>query len=440
MTSSPPPRRRRLWPRSLAGKAGVVALFFLFVLVGAYLIAGRYSAQRLADAWKLSDEFGFSNDFEKLLGDFVPPEKNMAVPLDDASTIAQKFQLNARNSFPNEDLQVVLESPKYIALFSGLLADQAYEKALNDADCRPDYFSPVVMTQPLFNINLGYLQTRREFIRAELAIAKLLESQGKREEAVLRMVRASRLNRRWQDREPFLIGALINIAVRSVAIAELNRLLRSGPRLPPATHDAVEKEMAEAEAIRDVLPKIGQMEKIAAVTGYGTFPGLDIVERIPPVADNDKAYMISYLHRFMQTAKLPYYEAKPILDGMENDLKKTVGDPIGRVLHIGTAMMLPAVINARTAFDRFLAQARCLRIVNAMARRGDWKAEPTTLGLAGECLLDPFDGKPLLIKQTPEGTIVYSVGPDQVDGGGVIDMTGGVKDVGLGPEVKKEKK
>ncbi len=32
--------------------------------------------------------------------------------------------------------------------------------------------------------------------------------------------------------------------------------------------------------------------------------------------------------------------------------------------------------------------------------------------------LDPFDGKPLRLKQTDHGLIVYSIGPDMIDNGG----------------------
>src|SRR5215207_2719755 len=105
--------RRRWWPKSLAAKAGVVCLFFIVILLTAYWAAGRYSAQRLADAWKLSEEFGLPNEFEKLLGEFVPPEKNMATSLDEAASISQTFQAKARGNFPNEELETVLDSPKY---------------------------------------------------------------------------------------------------------------------------------------------------------------------------------------------------------------------------------------------------------------------------------------------------------------------------------------
>jgi hypothetical protein len=433
--------RRYLWPKSLAGKAGVVAIFFGVTLVVAYLAACKYTSERLAEAWKLSDEFGLPNDFKALLGEPVPPERNMAMPLDEASTIAQTFQTNLRMGWKDVEDRIYTEDPKYIAAFEKLLADPAYENALIEADRRTEYYSPVVITPSLYSIMLNYVQTRREIARAEQAISRMLVSKGKRDEAVMRLVRLMRLMRGWEDREPFLIAALVNIAVRSVLIGELNRVLRDGGPLPPALHDDIEREAAETEKILKALPRIGQTEKIASMESYDSFSPLAKTPLLRPLADNDRAYMLRYLNRWMKSSAMPYSEAKAELTALDDDLKRNVGDPVSRIMHAGAAMLLPAVIMARTAFDRLIAYSRCLRIVNAMARRGDFKADPATLGLPPECLVDPFDGKPIRIKQTVEGTIVYSVGPDQKDDGGQFDATGGKGwDVGLGPTPKPEKK
>ena len=442
MTNEIPRPRRRLWPKSLAGKASVVGLLFAILLVVLYLVACKYTSERLAAAWKLSEEFGLPNDFVALLGEPVPPERNMATPLDEAAKIAQSFQANLLVAkWKDANPEAMVEDPKYHAEFLALLADPNYEKLLADADRRTEYYSPVVVTTPLFSLMLTHLQTRREFVRAEQAIARHFLANGKREDAVRRLLRCARLTRRWEDREPFLIGALVNIAIRSVVIQELNRALREGGPLPAELHDEIEREYAESEKLLRVLPRIAQTEKLAAVGDYDTMSPIGGVPLIRPIADNDKRYMLLYLHRWMKLSDKPHYEAKPIMVEMENELKKTVGDPVARVMHLGAAMMLPATIQARTAFDRLIANSRCLRIVNAMARRGDFKADPSTLGLPKECLIDPFDGKPLRIKRTPEGTLVYSVGPDQKDDGGQFDAAGGKGwDVGLGPPTKPVKK
>ena len=55
----------------------------------------------------------------------------------------------------------------------------------------------------------------------------------------------------------------------------------------------------------------------------------------------------------------------------------------------------------------------------------------TELGLPAETITDPFTGEPLHVKKTPQGWLVYSVGPNFRDDGGKLDDPHG--DVGVGP-------
>src|SRR5262245_46353210 len=89
-------RRRRLWPRSLAGKAGVVALGVLGALASAYGAATYFTSKRLAEARQHAEQHGFTNDLGALLGPFLPPEKNAAVPLDQAVAAADRCWTAAR--------------------------------------------------------------------------------------------------------------------------------------------------------------------------------------------------------------------------------------------------------------------------------------------------------------------------------------------------------
>src|SRR5690606_19681110 len=86
------------------------------------------------------------------------------------------------------------------------------------------------------------------------------------------------------------------------------------------------------------------------------------------------------------------------------------------------------------AANRTLAQLRCLRILNALtAHKQQHDAEATGLAdlqLPASATLDPFSGKPLLLKRTDKGWIVYSVMSNSVDDGG--DFTD-MLDYGIGP-------
>jgi hypothetical protein len=77
-----------------------------------------------------------------------------------------------------------------------------------------------------------------------------------------------------------------------------------------------------------------------------------------------------------------------------------------------------------------------LRVLNALQSHvtagSNEVPKLTDLGLPAEAITDPFTGTPLHVKKTPQGWLVYSVGPNlQDDGGKIDDPTNG--DVGVGP-------
>jgi hypothetical protein len=100
------------------------------------------------------------------------------------------------------------------------------------------------------------------------------------------------------------------------------------------------------------------------------------------------------------------------------------------------ALLFPALNAEYVAVTRTRAELRCLRVLNALQTHvpGGSNEVPklTDLGLPTETITDPFTGEPLHVKKTPQGWLVYSVGPNFKDDGGKIDdPTNG--DVGVGP-------
>ena len=428
MTSALSTVRGLLWPRSLAGKATVSAAFLACVLLTAYFIAAHAMARRLQEAWKLSDEFGLPTDFDSLFGEKIAGSENAAVPLEQAATIARLFLNTERARFKVQQDDLLLQDASYLASMDRLLADPEYEKALSDADRRPKYHSLIVVAKPLVNSKIDHLQVQRELMRAEQAIARRLASQGKRDETVRRLLRMHRLTRSWEGKEPYLVAALTNVSLRTVIMTELNLLLRQGP-LAAGLHDDVEREIAETEHFLRILPRVAEVEKINVIDMREHFP-LPGPRLNRLFADDDRAFMIRQIHGWARTYNRPYNQVKSECDAIETERLAMLRDPIGRLIHPGAQLLLPAMNMGRMAFDRLIALSRCLRIVNAMARTNNFAAELSSLGLPKEVLIDPFDGKPLRVKKTPKGPIVYSINFDLIDDGGAIKS---FKDVGLGP-------
>jgi hypothetical protein len=87
------------------------------------------------------------------------------------------------------------------------------------------------------------------------------------------------------------------------------------------------------------------------------------------------------------------------------------------------------------------AMIRAIRILNALQKKAPINADkiPTMaeLGLPDEVGIDPFNGKPMIIKKLPDGWLVYSVGENLKDDGGKVQEKTDSKplDVGFGPKI-----
>lgn len=96
----------------------------------------------------------------------------------------------------------------------------------------------------------------------------------------------------------------------------------------------------------------------------------------------------------------------------------------------------------RTFSFQNLAYVRSLRIINALQKQGVSNTDkvPTMaeLNLPDEVGIDPFNGKPMIIKKLPEGWLVYSVGKNLKDDGGKCEVIQHeFLDFGFGPKLPK---
>jgi hypothetical protein len=95
-------------------------------------------------------------------------------------------------------------------------------------------------------------------------------------------------------------------------------------------------------------------------------------------------------------------------------------------------LLIPATQAAYDANARSTAMLRSLRVFNALTdfpqKHGHEVADLANLKLPKEATLDPFSNKPLILKHTDDGWLIYSVGINGIDDGG--DFTD-MKDYGL---------
>jgi hypothetical protein len=281
-----------------------------------------------------------------------------------------------------------------------------------------------------------HVQRNRLAARALRARTTLLSAKGRRDEALACMILLLRLTRHF-DREPMMIGGLVAIACRGVAIGGSNVVLQSGP-VGKQSREALERELARYDGVQAY---IGALKSERAV-------GLDMFRELPwsqlwltrAFDYAGRSYYLEVIHEYLEAASRPY-ELKPANPAAKGQSLFTL--PSYAVM---VDLLRPALGAFRIAMENNRATIRALRVLNALqAKAGPDAKEPpklSDLGLPPEATVDPFNGQPLRVKRVPQGWLVYSVGPNGIDDGGGLGFDS-KSDVGVGPpgyEPKADKK
>jgi hypothetical protein len=246
--------------------------------------------------------------------------------------------------------------------------------------------------------------------------------------------------------EETLISQLVRIACAGVALAKAERVLAQGQGSDAALARLQRAFAEEAEEPRLLYGLRGEragidgfMElfqngaiswsQMNAVVGqssaiFGGGPGLMDNVQLYVFAGSprtNRAALLHYMTQCVEAAKLPPEEQR-------QRFKQIVEESKGK-MPVLARVLLPACDKVVEAGLRSGAELRCGVVALAAERyrmaHGHWPE--TAAALVPEFLpavpLDLFDGKPLRLKRTERGVVVYTVGPDGEDNGGNLDGT-----------------
>jgi len=357
----------------------------------------------------------------------IPPETNAAVFLRRARSDLEAINNNELfDVYSSDDYEEGRPSESELKTIRSVL--ETYPKIiplLQQAAACPDYDPQAdytVAPQAFLAEHLDRISDPRFVARVLRARVLLLLSQGKREEALRTCITMFRLCRHF-DHEPLMVGYLVSVACRHVAVEATNLVLRAGP-LPKDSREALEAELAlhdGAEAYKHAL----QTERAYGLDCLRTMPGRGFWLVSRALWNDATCYYLDMIDRQLAAVPLPYPDVIATTPA-------TTPHRFGfRVL---TDLAEPAIAVGRAAMERTRATIRCLRELNALQARpeqaGAEMPKLADLGLPAAATTDPFAGKPLHLKKLPVGWLVYSVGKDLKDDGG--DFTE-ARDVGVGP-------
>ena len=258
------------------------------------------------------------------------------------------------------------------------------------------------------------------------------------------------------EQEPTLVSQLVHLAIIGVAIDSTQTMVRQ-----------VELADADLRRLQDGLRKVDfQASLKQGLAGERTIcytacldprqladiqemPGKGLAREIAqrqPQRLFDAAKMLEMNLRVTEGADDSLFAARREALAAEDDIRTLAASPIGKLYYMMTLLLSPAYTSGVNAFSRVAASrdSADAAIAAELYRRknGAWPAKlddlvPEFLPAAP---IDPFTGQPLLMKATPEGFKVYSLGQDGKDDGGNLanDMKAG-SDIGFEMPAGKQK-
>ena len=420
------PRNWKRWLKQLGlGLLGVVAVLLLINLV-----LNVWANTKLeAKLQKLRDE-GFPTCIADLAPEPIPAEQNAAAHLQNMRPELERFDKDLCHFSEKTPLGIAYYRERNNYAMPSIEQATAIQAILDDYS---DLFLAIdqMAACDQYASLLDYSLDHQHFIQETLSamsirrVARLLSwkiqvltVQGKNDQAVetgIQLLYLARLH----DAEPMLVNSLVGIACRLNVAFCLNQALQNGPVLVKV-RAALDMELAKHDNsqlfVRTLLTEravsLDTMEsmKIAPVPIHWHFTFW-------------QSEMVDWFDEQFTLAELPWHQSH-----------QQFGEVDETKYSILIQLMGPATKSALDAFHRNIAMLRCLRILNAAGAYHDKNGrQPTTLAdleLPAEATLDPFNGKPLVIRSTEAGWLIYSVYNNGTDEGGVFKKQ---EDIGLGP-------
>jgi hypothetical protein len=437
-----------------------ITLIVLFVLgvTGFFYVRGKVrerGVERLAAVTAETDaaEPGWRLDDLDAARGSMPDRENSALLVPQFKAAVAGSDVNFRRTDPSGMLVDVSVNRRLDDEAAG-----AIDKALEGSDAalaiarsfkdRPRGLRRYQITPDVIGTLLPDVQESRQIATMLDFEAERLAADG-RHGAALQLVPAMLNVGRSMDGEPFLISALVRIAIDSIAARRAERSLALGA---PAGGLAEVQAALLKEAEGDVFatPIRGEracLDRLFTNIRNGTVPAtavfalaeLSIGSGHPnperdlaawayrPFLTNDHAVCLETMNEYCAVVKLPEHQQRTVLRAVPLP-QRTRGS-------ILTSLLLPAISKMHDASLRHKAALRCAAVGLAVERfrqkYGRWpeilaEIPPTILSALPP---DPFDGQPLRYARRPDGVTIYSIGLDEADDGGNVPEQWGAQQV-----------
>jgi hypothetical protein len=363
----------------------------------------------------------------------VPDDRNSALQImavrrlqgGQAVIITQGIQPAFDNLLPQVQLNEQ-QSELLASRFEGIKQAVVEARKLKDM---PDGRFPIKYSADFFTTHLDCQEARgvAELLLWDAAVrVHALDADGALE-SCLALHNAARA----MDDEPFLISLLVRYALNAITAQALERLLAQG-QFTEASEPGL-KRMQIALAAEKSEPRFLTALRGERAGAHHLFQALLEGKASAGILGNDFEFashlpgFIEYHHvavlrlhnKFVAAAKLAPEEADKQLEALDKNMQQE---------SIFVRAVIPAFMKIREADRRIQATLGCAIAALAAERfrlaQNRWPEsldELVNAGFLDAVLADPYDHKPIRLKRTADGLVIYAVGPDKIDNGGLID-------------------
>jgi hypothetical protein len=436
------------WRRSKLLILAAILAFVIGATVGGYIYVTTAAQKRLEAAITLADRLdpGWRLEDIDAKRPSVPDEENSARRIISACRLVGPWNTpNKGAMYALQDLapEVQINEPQQALLRAELTqVDNALLEARKVANL-PCGRYPIIWSPDALSTNLPDIQDSRT-IGTLLMMDVIHAAQEKDSTMALVSWRALFNTSRAVGDEPMIVPQLIRIAIRGVALEQLDRVLAqlqiSESELADIQRMLVEDDKqpclliaargdraslhrfmealkrGDAKTSTIMGPGFAGARGISSYLGFRS-KGLDEWGYSALVGPKDSAHagMLEILTEFVEIAKLPFEKQGSRLQVLLSKMKaqpylaRLVCEPMDRVYK---------------AFQRSQAGLRCAIVGLAVERyrlkHQRWPDSPSSLvpDYLEEVPTDPHDGNHLRYRRLADGVVIYSVGPDQQDNGG----------------------
>ncbi len=300
---------------------------------------------------------------------------------------------------------------------------------LAQASACSDYASLADFSLPPSKLSeqmLNQINPVRELMNFVDCQMRTLAAEGKPDAAVRLGIQMLQFMKLW--REPFTLNYFLSVAAQDATFEALNLAVRQ-ESVSPQVRSELEKELTTFDNC-ELLQFALTTDRAFAISKIG-----EQTERVPIflrwIARTWQLKWLDVYDQAFYAAKMPLDQIRPRWD----TAAKREQLPLALDKSQSDKLLGPVIAMVFDGQFRLLAKLRCLQVLNALAeykqRTGKDAESIDQLSLPHDATIDPYSGKPLLLKKTDQGWVVYSVWRNNVDDGGRFNYENG--DWGLGP-------